>query len=118
MFVDGISEIRETWTGWLFLILVGEESFKTNFIVYFVFVMVDCILYQNAFNRLIVSEFEFVLQLGRIVASIEQKPVSLNDIATCGTPIKNERLLNECTSLIVTVNLLKMMVARRLLGFF
>jgi hypothetical protein len=25
------------------LILVGEESFETNFIVYFVFVMVDCI---------------------------------------------------------------------------
>ena len=35
----------------------GEESFKTNFIVYFVFVMVDCILCDNAFIRLIVNEF-------------------------------------------------------------
>jgi hypothetical protein len=35
IFVDGISEIRETWTGCLFLIL-GEESFETNLIVYFV----------------------------------------------------------------------------------
>ena len=42
----------------------GEESFETNFIVYFVFVMVDCILCQNAFNRLNVGEFGFVLQLG------------------------------------------------------
>jgi len=39
------------------LILVGEESFETNVIVYFVFVMVDCILCQNAFIRLIVNEF-------------------------------------------------------------
>ncbi len=59
--------------------------------MYFVFVMVDCILCQNAFNRLIVSEFGFVLQWGKIVASIEQKLVSLNDIVTCRTPIKNER---------------------------
>jgi hypothetical protein len=100
------------------LILVEEESFETNLIVVFVYVLVDCILCRNAFNRLIVSEFGFVLQRGKIVASIEQKPVSLNDIATCGAPIKNERLLNECTSLIVTVNLLKMIVARRLFGFF
>ncbi len=34
---------------------------------------------------------DVVLQLGKIVASIEQKPVSLNDIVTCGTLIKNER---------------------------
>ncbi len=27
----------------VYLILFGEESFETNFIVYFVFVMVDCI---------------------------------------------------------------------------
>ena len=33
----------------------------------------------------------FVLQLGKIVASIEQKPVSLNDIVTCRALIKNER---------------------------
>ena len=57
----------------------------------FVYVLVDCILWQNAINRLIVSEFGFVLQLGKIVASIEQKPVSLNDVVTCRTPIKNER---------------------------
>ncbi len=59
--------------------------------MYFVlFVMVDCILCQNAVYRLIVYEFGFVLQLGEIVASIEQKPVSLNDIVTCRTAIKNE----------------------------
>jgi len=68
----------------------GEESFETNLIVYFVFVMVDCILCQNAFIRLIVNEFGFVLQRGKIVASIEQKPVSLNDIVTCGALIKTE----------------------------
>ena len=34
---------------------------------------------------------DVVLQLGKIVASIEQKPVSLNDIVTSRTPIKNER---------------------------
>ena len=33
----------------------------------------------------------FVLQLGKIVAGIEQKPVSLNDIVTYGALIKNER---------------------------
>ncbi len=71
MFVDGISEIRETWTGCLFDSF-WEESFETNFIVYFVFVMVDCIFVSECLNRLIVSEFGFVLQLGKIVASIEQ----------------------------------------------
>jgi len=74
----------------MFILILGEESFETNLIVYFVFVMVDCILCQNAFNRLIVNEFGFVLQLGKIVASIEQKPVSLNDIVTCRALIKNE----------------------------
>jgi hypothetical protein len=52
--------------------------------------MVDCILCQNAFNRLIISEFGFVLQLGKIVVSIEQKPVSLNDIVTYRALIKTE----------------------------
>ena len=33
---------------------------------------------------------DVVLQLGKIVASIEQKPVSLNDIVTCRALIKNE----------------------------
>jgi len=42
----------------VYLILVfGEESFETNSIVYFVFVMVDCILCENAFIRLTVHEF-------------------------------------------------------------
>jgi hypothetical protein len=36
---------------------LGKNLFETNSIVYFVFVMVDCILCENAFNRLIVSEF-------------------------------------------------------------
>ena len=75
---------------YLILSFFLEESFKTDFIVYFVFVMVDCILCQNAFNRLIVDEFGFVLQRGKIVASIEQKPVSLNDIVTSGALIKTE----------------------------
>ena len=64
---------------------------ERTFIVYFVFVMVDCIFVSECLNRLIVSEFGFVLQLGKIVASIEQKPVSLNDIVTYGALIKNER---------------------------
>ncbi len=51
LFVDGISGIRKTWTGCLFGLL------KRTFIVYFVFVMVDCILCENAFIPLIVNEF-------------------------------------------------------------
>jgi hypothetical protein len=47
-------------------------------------------LCQNASIRLI-GEIGFVLQLGKIVAGIEQKPVSLNDIVTYGALIKNER---------------------------
>ena len=46
---------------------------------------------SECLNRLIVDEFGFVLQRGKIVASIEQKPVSLNDIVTSGALIKNER---------------------------
>ena len=64
--------------------------FKTNFVVYFVFVMVDCIFVPECLDRLIFNEFGFVLQLGKIVASIEQKPVSLNDIVTCRALIKTE----------------------------
>ena len=41
----------------VYSILFAEESFETNLIVVFVYVMVDCILCQNAFNRLIVNEF-------------------------------------------------------------
>ena len=33
---------------------------------------------------------DVVLQRGKIVASIEQKPVSLNDRVTCGALIKTE----------------------------
>ena len=58
--------------------------------MYFVFVMVDCILCQNALIDLSLVNLDVVLQLGKIVASIEQKPVSLNDIVTCRTLIKNE----------------------------
>ncbi len=74
----------------VYQILFGEESFETNFIVYFVLVMVDCILCQNALIDLLLDEFGFVVQLGKIVASIEQKPVSLNDIVTYRALIKNE----------------------------
>ena len=59
--------------------------------MYFVFVMVDCILCQNAVIDLLLMNLDVVLQLGKIVASIEQKPVSLNDIVTYGALIKNER---------------------------
>ena len=59
--------------------------------MYFVFVMVDCIFVSECLNRLVIGEFGFVLQLGKIVASIEQKPVSLNDIVTYRALIKNER---------------------------
>ena len=41
----------------VYLILSGEESFKTNLIVYFVFVMVDCIFVSECLDRLVVSEF-------------------------------------------------------------
>ncbi len=60
------------------LILWGRIFWNEPYCCFYV--MVDCILCQNAFNRLIVYEFGFVLQLGKIVASIEQKPVSLNDM--------------------------------------
>ena len=39
---------------------------------------------------LLLMNLDVVLQLGKIVASIEQKPVSLNDIVTCRALIKNE----------------------------
>ena len=58
--------------------------------MYFVFVMVDCIFVSECLNRLVVGEFGFVLQLGKIVASIEQKPVSLNDIVTYRALIRTE----------------------------
>ena len=40
---------------------------------------------------LLLMNLDVVLQLGKIVAGIEQKPVSLNDIVTCRALIKNER---------------------------
>ena len=76
----------------VYLILLGKNLLKRTLLcISFYFVMVDCIFVSECLNRLIVGEFGFVLQLGKIVASIEQKPVSLNDIVTCRTPIKNER---------------------------
>ena len=39
---------------------------------------------------LLLMNLDVVLQLGKIVAGIEQKPVSLNDIVTYGALIKNE----------------------------
>ena len=53
--------------------------------------MVDCILCQNALIDSSLVNLDVVLQLGKIVASIEQKPVSLNDVVTYGALIKNER---------------------------
>ena len=64
-------------------------------------------------------KLDIVLQLGKIVASIEQKPVSFK-LYSDGWSSYQEwtRFLNGLPSLIVTVNLLKMIVARRLFGFF
>ncbi len=39
------------------ILFLGKNLFETNLIVYFVFVIVDCILCENAFIRLIVKEF-------------------------------------------------------------
>ncbi len=78
--------------------------------------MIDCIFVSECLDRLIVNEFGFVLQLGKIVASIEQKLVSLNDIVTCRAPFKTESNYWMSSSLIVTVNLLKMIVIIRLFG--
>jgi hypothetical protein len=45
---------------------------RTDCVSFFVFVMVDCIFVSECRYRLIVDEFGFVLQLGKIVASIGQ----------------------------------------------
>ncbi len=68
----------------MFIWFSGEESFETNLIV------VSFCFCQNAVIDLLLMNLDVVLQLGKIVASVEQKPVSLHDIVTCGTPIKNE----------------------------
>jgi len=76
----------------VYLILFGEESFETNLIVYFrfchgrLYFVLECLK-----STLSLMNLDVVLQLGKIVASIEQKPVSLNDIVTYGALIKNER---------------------------
>ncbi len=91
MFVDGISEIRKTWTGCLFDSFFWKNLLKQTLLcISFCFVRVDCIFVSECLDRLIVNEVGFVLQLGKIVASIEQKPVSLNDIVTYGAPFKTE----------------------------
>ena len=41
----------------VYLILLEKNLLKRTLLCVFVFVMVDCILCQNAFNRLIVNEF-------------------------------------------------------------
>ncbi len=58
--------------------------------MYFVFVMVDCIFVSECLNRLVVGELDSSCNLVKLLLSIEQKPVSLNDIVMCRTPIKNE----------------------------
>ena len=69
--VDGISEIRETWTGCLFDSF-GEESFETNLIVYFVFVMVDCILCQNALIDLLFDELDLSCNLVKLLLALNK----------------------------------------------
>ncbi len=41
----------------VYSILLGKNLLKRTLLLFFVSVMVDCILCQNAFNRLIVNEF-------------------------------------------------------------
>jgi hypothetical protein len=64
-------EIRKTWTGCLFDSF-GEESFKTNFIVYFVFVMVDCILCQNALIDLLFDELDLSCNLVKLLLALNK----------------------------------------------
>ena len=73
------------------LILLGGESFETNFIVCFVLSWWTVFCVRMPLFDLSLMNLDVVLQLGKIVASIEQKPVSLNDIVTCRALIKNER---------------------------
>ncbi len=60
----------------------GEESKKNELYCCCRFVLswqtVFCV--RMPYRLIVFNEFGFVLQLGKIVASIEQKPVSLNDI--------------------------------------
>ncbi len=66
----------------MFVRFSGEESFETNLIdVSFCFChdrLYFCV--RMPLSTYCFNEFGFVLQLGKIVASIEQKPVSLDDI--------------------------------------
>jgi len=75
--------------GLLLLWFFGEESFETNLIVV-VFRLCHGRLYFDGMPLIDLWLVGFVLQLGKIVASIEQKPVSLNDIVTCRALIKTE----------------------------
>jgi hypothetical protein len=68
------SDIRKTW-------IVVVVFFFFLFLCYGRMPLIDLLL----------MNLDVVLQLGKIVAGIEQKPVSLNDIVTYGALIKNER---------------------------
>ena len=70
--------------GLLLFRFFGEESFETNLIV------CHGRLYFDGMPLIDLWLVGFVLQLGKIVASIEQKPVSLNDIVTYRALIKTE----------------------------
>jgi len=85
-------EIKKTWTGCL-LDSLGKNLLKRTYCCFRFRFCHDRLYFcvRMPFIDLLFNEFGFVLQLGKIVASIEQKPVSLNDIVTCRTPIKNER---------------------------
>jgi hypothetical protein len=69
---------------------LGKNLFETNFIVV-VFRLCHGRLCFDGMPLIDLWLVGFVLQLGKIVAGIEQKPVSLNDIVTCRALIKNER---------------------------
>ena len=80
-----------------------EESFKTNFIVFFVFVIVDCILCQNALIDLSLVNLDSSCNLVKLLRALNKSLYC--DVWSSYQEWK--RFLNELSSLIVTVNLVE-----------
>ena len=56
----------------VYLTLFVEESFETNVIVFFVFVMVDCILCQNALIDLLFDELDLSCNLVKLLLALNK----------------------------------------------
>jgi hypothetical protein len=56
----------------VYLTLFEEESFETNVIVYFVFVMVDCILFQNALIDLSLVNLDSSCNLVKLLRALNK----------------------------------------------